>query len=114
MSTPLERRSYWWFEFSQRLFLATWPFVLASLTAFALWVTKGQVMQDERISRLEQWGPQSGKRFTESDAEMLRMRVMTDVNAGMLSRDAALQAKLESIQTSVTKMQVQLESVLSK
>lgn len=114
MSTPLERRSYWWFEFSQRLFLATWPFVLATLTAFALWVTKGQFAQDERLSRLEQWGPQSGKRFTEADAEMLRMRVMSDVSAGMVARDAALQAKLEMIQTAVTKMQVQLENVLKQ
>lgn len=96
----------WWLEFSQRLFLATWPFAIATLTAFSVWTTKSITSQDKRISSLEQWGPSAGPRFGQSDAEQLRMRIMSDVDSKTGTKFTELLTRMESIQHTVIELKV--------
>lgn len=99
---------------SHRLFLAVWPAIFAVVIAFLTWVVKSQAAQDERLLKLEMFGPLAGERFTHKDAAGLQGAILAEVAARQSTRDAALSAKLETIQHSVIRMEVQMSTVLAE
>lgn len=101
-----------YFSFSNRLLLATWPFVLTTSAAFLVWVFRTDAAQNERLTKLEMFGPLAGERFTFKDAGALKGQILTEVRAIGEARDSQIQAKLETIQHAVIRMEVQLASIL--
>ncbi len=58
------RKTWWWIDWSSRLFFATWVPTLGLFASFLIWVTTTVIAHDKRISELEKMGPKDLETLT--------------------------------------------------
>lgn len=97
--TP-ERKPHFIWELLTRTFLATYPLVVA----FHVWVVTKIHSHDLAIAEIRAWQGNVPK-FSTSDAENLRLRVLAEVKAETAVQNAGIIAKLESIQATVIRLE---------
>lgn len=101
MDPSNSRKSWWWLEWSSRLFFTTWPGVFALTCAFLMWVANSIFAHDKRISELERAAP--------GDHERLRLQVMNDFDGKMTPRLSDIMVEIKSIQRAMSDLRVNQE-----
>ncbi len=99
-NSPTERKAHVIWEILTRVFLATYPLVVA----FHVWVVTKIHSHDLAIQEIKSWQGNSPK-FSQADAENLRLRIAAEFRAESLVQNATIAAKLESIQATVIRLE---------
>jgi hypothetical protein len=87
------------------------PLSVPPAIGWATWVTNKVFEQANEITKIQSWQNQA-PRFTQADAENLRLRVLSDVNQNIGSKLSELQNQMESMRRDVLKTQILMEQHL--